>query len=105
MTHERYEIEFQGSTDGQNWTPYPFRYKPQDVRKAPGIYAPYQPRFEWDLWFASLSDWRNYPVGGADRRTRFCGNDPDVLALFAGNPFADCAAEASARRDLAILVY
>ena len=61
MTHERYEIEFQGSSDGQNWTPYPFRYKPQDVRKAPGIYAPYQPRFEWDLWFASLGNWRNYP--------------------------------------------
>src|SRR5690348_5129776 len=25
MTHERYEIEFQGSNDGQNWTTYPFR--------------------------------------------------------------------------------
>src|ERR1700732_4425740 len=61
MTHERYEIEFQGSTDGQNWISYPFRYKPQDVRKAPGIYAPYQPRFEWNLWFASLGNWRNYP--------------------------------------------
>ncbi len=30
MTRGRYEIEFQGSNDGQNWTPYPFRYKPQD---------------------------------------------------------------------------
>ena len=37
MTHERYEIEFQGSTDGKNWTPYAFRYKPQDIRSAPGI--------------------------------------------------------------------
>ena len=46
MTRGRYEIEFQGSEDGKNWEPYPFRYKPQDVHKPPGIYAPYQPRFE-----------------------------------------------------------
>src|SRR5690242_13259476 len=52
MTHERYEIEFQGSGDGKTWTAYPFRYKPQDIFKAPGIYAPYQPRFDWNLWFA-----------------------------------------------------
>ena len=88
MTHERYEIEFQGSTDGQNWVPYPFRYKPQDVRKAPGIYAPYQPRFEWDLWFASLSHWRNYPWV-VQTEERLLLNEPDVLSLFAGNPFAD----------------
>ena len=36
MTHARYEIEFQGSADGKTWTPYPFRYKPQDAAKAPG---------------------------------------------------------------------
>src|SRR5205814_2114456 len=47
MTRGRYEIEFQGSNDGQNWTAYPFRYKPLDLSKAPGIYAPYQPRFDW----------------------------------------------------------
>jgi hypothetical protein len=87
MTHERYEIEFQGSPDGQNWTPYPFRYKPQDVHKAPGIYAPYQPRFEWDLWFASLGNWRNYPWV-VQTEARLLQNQPDVLALFGGNPFS-----------------
>jgi hypothetical protein len=87
MTHERYEIEFQGSSDGQNWTPYSFRYKPQDVHKAPGIYAPYQPRFEWDLWFASLGNWRNYPWV-VQTEARLLRNEPDVLTLFAGNPFA-----------------
>src|SRR5271165_6090563 len=59
MTRGRYEIEFQGSNDGQTWVAYPFRYKPQDPGKAPGIYAPYQPRFEWNLWFASLGSWRD----------------------------------------------
>ena len=58
MTSGRYEIEFQGSNDGQNWTPYPFRNKPQALNEPPRIYAPYQPRFDWNLWFASLGDWR-----------------------------------------------
>ena len=35
MTRGRYEIEFQGSNDGQNWTAYPFRYKPQALNKPP----------------------------------------------------------------------
>src|SRR5579872_6389917 len=43
MTRGRYEIEFQGSADGQNWVAYPFRYKPQALNQPPGIYAPYQP--------------------------------------------------------------
>jgi hypothetical protein len=87
MTHERYELEYQGSTDGRNWVAYPFRYKPQDIHQPPGIYAPYQPRFDWDLWFASLSTWRNYPFV-VQTEERLLRNDRDVLALFAGNPFA-----------------
>jgi hypothetical protein len=86
MTRGRYEIEFQGSNNGSDWTPYPFRYKPQALDRAPGIYAPYQPRFEWNLWFASLSDWRqnNFVV-----YTESCllANQRDVLALFRSNPF------------------
>src|SRR5208283_3896622 len=58
MTRGRYEIEFQGSNGGQTWVAYPFRYKPQDPSKAPGIYAPYQPRFEWNLWFTTLAEER-----------------------------------------------
>src|SRR6185437_1415454 len=60
MTNGRYEIEFQGSNDAEHWTPYPFRYKPQALNEAPRIYAPYQPRFDWNLWFASLGSWRQY---------------------------------------------
>ncbi len=86
MTHARYEIEFQGSNDGKTWTPYLFRYKPQDVKKAPGIYAPYQPRFEWNLWFASLGTWREYRwVVWTEER--LLHSQPQVLRLFAGNPF------------------
>jgi lipase maturation factor 1 len=86
MTHERYEIEFQGTQDGETWIAYPFRYKPQDPKKAPGIYAPYQPRFDWNLWFASLGSWRQnmWVVKTEERLLR---NEPDVLSLFAGDPF------------------
>ena len=88
MTRGRYEIEFQGSNDGQNWTAYPFRYKPQDPAKAPGIYAPYQPRFDWNLWFASLGDWRENSIVPSTEERLLSGSH-DVLQLFAGNPFLD----------------
>jgi hypothetical protein len=87
MTRGRYEIEFQGSNDGTTWTAYPFRYKPQALNEAPRIYAPYQPRFDWNLWFASLGDWQqNTLVPFAEER--LLTNSRDVLALFRGNPFA-----------------
>ena len=86
MTRGRYEIEFQGSNDGQTWTPYPFRYKPQDPRQAPGIFAPYQPRFDWNLWFASLEGWQENRFVVYTEERLLTGSPP-VLALFAGNPF------------------
>ncbi len=86
MTWKRYEIEFQGSNDGTNWIAYPFRNKPQNPAEAPRIYAPYQPRFDWNLWFASLDYWRdNEWVVRAEQL--LLSNDPDVVALFAANPF------------------
>jgi lipase maturation factor len=87
MTRGRWEIEFQGTQDGRTWVPYPFRYKPQDPAEAPGIYAPYQPRFEWNLWFASLAPWQQNPwVVRAEMR--LAERSPGVLALFRRDPFA-----------------
>src|SRR5207302_537421 len=88
MTEERLEIEFQGSRDGgQTWTAYPFRWKPQDPARAPRMFAPFQPRFDWNLWFASLRDWRG------DRwvlrvAARLLEGERSVLRLFAADPFA-----------------
>ncbi len=86
MTRGRYEIEFQGSNDGTSWIAYPFRYKPQALNEAPRIYAPYQPRFEWNLWFASLGDWRQNDMVPLTEE-RLLTNDRDVLGLFRENPF------------------
>ena len=87
MTPHRYEVEFQGSNDTAHWTAYPFRYKPQDVRERPGIYAPYQPRFDWNLWFASLTDWGQAPIVPRIE-VRLLEGSPQVLSLFARDPFA-----------------
>ena len=87
MTPHRYEIEFQGSNDGKTWTPYTFRFKPQDVNERPGIYAPYQPRFDWNLWFASLTTWQNALIVPLTEE-RLLEGDKDVLGLFRGDPFA-----------------
>jgi hypothetical protein len=86
MTRGRYEIEFQGSNDNQNWIPYPFQYKPQAVNSPPGIYAPYQPRFDWNLWFASLGDWQHNQIVPLTEE-HLLENDADVLSLFRSNPF------------------
>jgi hypothetical protein len=86
MTRGRYEIEFQGSNDNQNWTAYPFRYKPQALNEAPGIYAPYQPRFDWNLWFASLGGWQQNEIVPLTQE-RLLEGDADVLHLFKSNPF------------------
>jgi hypothetical protein len=87
MTRGRYEIEFQGTTDGKTWVPYPFRYKPQDPMKRPGIYAPYQPRLDWNLWFASLGEYEeNRWV--MNTQARLLEGSTPVLRLLAGNPFA-----------------
>jgi lipase maturation factor 1 len=86
MTPAEYEIEFQGSRDDTTWVPYPFRYKPQDPAVAPGIYAPYQPRFEWNLWFASLGPWTETPWV-VTTQARLLTGDASVLKLFKSNPF------------------
>jgi len=86
MTSGRYEIEFQGSNDSQNWTAYPFRNKPQALNEAPRIYAPYQPRFDWNLWFASLGNWQQNDMVPITEE-KLLMNDRDVIGLFRSDPF------------------
>jgi hypothetical protein len=86
MTRARYEIEFQGTRDGITWTAYPFRFKPQDIHEAPGIYAPIQPRFDWDLWFVgNIPQFDDEWIRTVEERLR--AGEPNVLALFRRDPF------------------
>ena len=86
MTPARYEIEFQGSNDGKTWIAYQFRYKPQDPKERPGFFGPYQPRFDWNLWFASLEPWGGSPWVVLTEE-RLLEGSPGVLGLFRADPF------------------
>ena len=85
MTKARYEIELEATTDGVTWVPYRFRFKPQDLNEAPGIYAPYQPRFEWNLWFSSLG-WGRDNQWVIETELRLMNRSPPVLGLFRDDP-------------------
>ncbi|MGH9613038.1 MAG: lipase maturation factor family protein, partial [Bryobacteraceae bacterium] len=61
MTTSRPEIIMQGSNDGETWEDYAFRYKPGDVKRAPRWNEPLQPRLDWQMWFAALSNYRSSP--------------------------------------------
>ena len=88
MTRTRGEISLEGTTDGVTWRTYEFRYKPGDPLRAPPWVAPHQPRLDWQMWFASLSNFRSEPWF-ANLMVRLIQNEPAVLALFASNPFPE----------------
>ncbi len=96
MTTERNEIIVEGSDDGTNWLAYEFKYKPGDVNQRPGFVAPFQPRLDWQMWFAALgsyqqNEWFEFFC------VRLLQGSPDVLALLAKNPFPGKRQDLSAR--------
>lgn len=86
MTAQRNEIIVEGSRDGTNWLAYEFKYKPGDTQRRPAFIAPFQPRLDWQMWFAALGDAGQNPwfVGFCERLLR---GSPAVLALLGKNPF------------------
>jgi len=88
MTTERPEIIVEGSADGTVWKPYEFRWKPGDPERRPRFVAPYQPRLDWQMWFAALD-----PIGNRALLEglvqRLLDGSPDVLGLLGSNPFPD----------------
>jgi hypothetical protein len=87
MTKDRLEIVFEGSRDGVHFLPYPFRYKPWKEDTISPILPFHMPRFDWQLWFASLSTcfkerWVYRVLLGLKE------NEEGTLSLFDGNPFS-----------------
>jgi predicted DCC family thiol-disulfide oxidoreductase YuxK len=88
MTTKRDEIVIEGSDDGFEWREYEFRYKPGEVARRPRWNIPYQPRLDWQMWFAALDNpqrllWFRLFV------QRLLENEPAVTALLEKNPFPD----------------
>jgi len=86
MTTSRPEIVVEGSNDGQMWREYGFRYKPGDLKRAPVWVQPYQPRIDWQMWFAALDNYQAEPWF-VNLAVRLLEGSPDVLALLGRNPF------------------
>ena len=86
MTTTRNEIIVEGSDDGTHWLPYEFKDKPGDVNRAPGFVAPFQPRLDWQMWFAALGTYRQNPWFESFCE-RVMQGSPPVLALLQRNPF------------------
>jgi lipase maturation factor 1 len=86
MTTSRSEIIIEGSDDGQNWKPYEFPYKPGDLNRHLPWVAPYQPRLDWQMWFAALSNYQDNPWFSQLMLSLLKGSK-DVLHLLETNPF------------------
>lgn len=105
MTTQRLEIVIQGANDmpGQfshsDWLDYEFYFKPGALNQIPAQVAPYQPRLDWQMWFAALSDFRqqqwflNFCV-------KILEGDKEVLRLLKTNPYPK-----SPPRYLRALIY
>jgi hypothetical protein len=88
---ERMNVVFEG-TDAPSlhesvvWKPYLYRGLPVEVGTRPPQIAPYQLRLDWQMWFAAMSDAREYPWT-LNLVWKLLHNDPGAVSLFASNPF------------------
>jgi len=95
MTETRPEIVIEGSSDGAEWVPFKFRFKPGDLGQRPRFTGPHQPRLDWQMWFEALNLERVHQVTGtidpryfspwfATLLQRLRDGEPTVLALLEG---------------------
>jgi hypothetical protein len=83
---ERPEVILEGSDDGVTWLPYELPCKPGDPMRRPCVIAPFQPRLDWQIWFAAMSEIQNEPWLVRVVEKLLDGHAP-VLRLFAYDPF------------------
>ena len=86
MTTSRPEIVIEGSEDSANWKEYSFRYKPGNLHRGLPLVAPYQPRLDWQMWFAALGRYEGNSWVGSLMYRLLLG-DASVAALMDSPPF------------------
>jgi len=89
----RREIILEGTRDAQlgpetRWQAYGFWAKPGDIHRRPAIIAPFQPRLDWQIWFAAMSTIEQEPWL-VHLIAKLLENDRGVLRLLANNPFPE----------------
>jgi len=90
---ERLNVVFEGTTDevasdSANWKEYIYKGLPVALDKPAPLIAPYQPRLDWQMWFAAMSTPEEYSWT-LNLVSKMMRNDPPVTHLFASNPFPD----------------
>jgi hypothetical protein len=93
VTHERKEIVFEGTDDAAvtgdtKWKEYEFKAKPGDPNRCPPFVAPYQPRIDWQIWFAAMDSPAEHPWT-FHFVWKLLHNDKNTLSLLANNPFPE----------------
>lgn len=86
MTKSRPEIIVEGSDDGVTWTAWEFPWKPGRLDRRPDFVAPWQPRLDWQMWFAALGSCSQNPWFVSFQRHLLVGT-PRVKALLETDPF------------------
>jgi lipase maturation factor len=87
----RREIVFEGTDDAAVspytiWKEYDFWCKPGTVARRPCVIAPFQPRLDWQIWFAAMSRPERYPWT-VHLVAKLLKNDAGALSLLSTNPF------------------
>ncbi|MBL8924501.1 MAG: lipase maturation factor family protein [Myxococcaceae bacterium] len=86
MTKTRPEIIVEGSDDGVTWKAWEFPWKPGRLDRRPDFVAPWQPRLDWQMWFAALGTCEQNPWFLSFQLQLLKGSR-DVQALLASHPF------------------
>jgi len=88
---KRYELIIQGTNDEiinaeTKWKEYEFKAKPGNIHRRLPIIAPYQPRIDWQIWFAAMQTPGQNPWMFTFIK-KLLNNDKNTLSLIANNPF------------------
>jgi len=87
---ERLNVVFEGTDGGAAdpgavWKAYPYEALPVELNRRPRQIAPYQPRLDWQMWFAAMGSPDQYPWT-LHLVWKLLHNDPGALSLLGGNP-------------------
>ena len=90
---KRYELIVEGTdeetiTHNTRWKEYEFIAKPGNIHRKLPIIAPYQPRIDWQIWFAAMQTPEQNPWMLTFIK-KLLDNDKVTLSLIKENPFPD----------------
>jgi hypothetical protein len=90
---ERLNVVFEGTANENpdetaDWKPYVYKGLPVLLDKSSPQIAPYQPRLDWQMWFASMGSPDQYPWT-LNLVWKLLHNNPEAVGLFGSSPFPD----------------